>query len=197
MVRPVAPLPAGPLELVLPSRRATRRLAAALGARLVKGDVVWLEGELGAGKTFFTRGLLRALGVPEAVPVTSPTFALMHEHEGRAGAIVHLDLYRLGDASELSELGLDEAFEGAIAVVEWGARFREAIPERSGVTVARHLPSSAGVGMPSRSGATHLIAPRGLEIELVHRDGEGRLARLRALDARGAELLAGLERRLP
>ena len=164
MVRPVAPLPAGPLELVLPSRRATRRLAAALGARLVKGDVVWLEGELGAGKTFFARGLLRALGVPEAVPVTSPTFALMHEHEGRAGAIVHLDLYRLGDASELSELGLDEAFEGAIAVVEWGARFRGA------------------------------IAPRGLEIELCHRDGPGRLARLRALDARGAQLLGALAR---
>jgi tRNA threonylcarbamoyladenosine biosynthesis protein TsaE len=166
MVRPVAALTPGEptLEVPLPSRRATRRLAAALGARLEIGDVVWLEGELGAGKTFFTRGLLRALGVPEAVPVTSPTFALMHEHAGRV-PIVHLDLYRLGDPSELDELGLHEAFEGAIAVVEWGARFRAA------------------------------IAPRGVEIELAHRDGEGRIARLRALDARGAELLGAIHPR--
>ncbi|MGH0038487.1 MAG: tRNA (adenosine(37)-N6)-threonylcarbamoyltransferase complex ATPase subunit type 1 TsaE, partial [Myxococcota bacterium] len=96
--------------------RRTRHLGAALGARLVPGDVVWLEGELGAGKTFFARGLLRALGVSEAIPVTSPTFALVHEHEGRV-PIRHLDLYRLGDVDErgwidrdhLARLPLDRA----------------------------------------------------------------------------------------
>lgn len=149
------------IELELPTRRATRRLAAALGERLRVGDLVWLEGELGAGKTFFTRGLLRALGVPQAVPVTSPTFALVHEHEGRV-PIKHLDLYRLGDASELIELGIDEALEEAVVVIEWGGRFREA------------------------------IAPRGLEVQLVAEGETGRVARLRALDLRGAELLRAL-----
>lgn len=151
-------MPPSTLELELPSRRATRRLAAALGAHLRVGDVVWLEGELGAGKTFFTRGLLRALGVPEDVPVTSPTFALVHEHEGRA-PIRHLDLYRLGEADELSELGVDEALEEAVVVIEWGARFRDA------------------------------IARRGLQIELVATGAKGRVARLTALDGRGAALL--------
>jgi tRNA threonylcarbamoyladenosine biosynthesis protein TsaE len=117
------------LELDLPTRRATRRLGVALGPMLAPGDVVWLEGELGAGKTFFARGLLRALGVPEAVPVTSPTFALVHEHEGRV-PIRHLDLYRIDDAGELKELGIDEALDSAVVVIEWGARLRDAIGAR-------------------------------------------------------------------
>lgn len=146
------------LELELPTRRSTRRLAAALAERLRIGDIVWLEGDLGAGKTFFARGLLRALGVPESVPVTSPTFALMHEHEGRV-PIRHLDLYRLGEADELVELGIEEALEEAVVVIEWGARFREA------------------------------IGSRGVEVTLVPEGETRRLARLRALDPRGAELV--------
>ncbi|MCB9591320.1 MAG: tRNA (adenosine(37)-N6)-threonylcarbamoyltransferase complex ATPase subunit type 1 TsaE [Sandaracinaceae bacterium] len=153
---------AEPLLLTLRSRRATRNLGKALAALLEPGDVVWLEGELGAGKTFFTRGLLRALGVPEAIPVTSPTFALMHEHEGRV-AIRHLDLYRLDDAAELDELGIEEALEGAVVVIEWGARFRDA------------------------------IAARGVEIVLsVPDEGGGRGAALRGVDARGARIVAAL-----
>ncbi len=151
------------MERLLESRRATRRLGAALAPLLAPGDVIWLEGELGAGKTFFTRGLLRALGVPEAIPVTSPTFALMHEHEGRA-PIRHLDLYRLGDVEELDELGIGELFEDAIVVIEWGARFRDA------------------------------LGARGLEIALaIPDDGVGRRARLTALDPRGERMLAALE----
>lgn len=155
------------MELALPTRRATRRLGAALAPLLEIGDVIWLEGELGAGKTFFARGLFRALGVPESIPVTSPTFALMHEHEGRAAPILHLDLYRLGDVEALDELGLAEAFERAIVVVEWGARFRGALGER------------------------------GLEIALtIPEEGPGRAARLTALDARGEILLAALAPRV-
>lgn len=155
------------MELALTTRRRTRQLGAALGAILEPGDVVWLEGELGAGKTFFARGLLRALGVPESIPVTSPTFALVHEHEGRV-PIRHLDLYRLGDPDELVELGVDEALRQAVIVVEWGARFRDA------------------------------IAPRGVEIVLsMPDDGGGRRASVRALDARGRvirDALAGAPR---
>lgn len=127
-------------SLELPTRRSVRKLGAALAPLLRPGDVVWLEGELGAGKTFFTRGLLRALGVPEVIPVTSPTFALVHEHEGRV-PIWHLDLYRLGAVDELTELGLDEALDEAVVVIEWGARFRDAIGAR-GIEIALEVPPS-------------------------------------------------------
>ena len=114
-----------PIELSLPTRRATRRLAAAIGAALRPGDLVVLEGDLGAGKTFLVRGIARALGVPSSVRITSPTFALVNEHVGRM-PIVHADLYRLGDARELSELGLVERVGGeAVVLVEWGERFSE------------------------------------------------------------------------
>lgn len=151
------------LTLDLESRRATRRLGAALAARLEIGDVVWLEGELGAGKTFFARGLFRALGVPEAVPVTSPTFALLHEHEGRV-PIAHLDLYRLSGVEELVELGLFEVMERSVTVIEWGARLRPGIGAR-GIEVK--------------------LARRAAE-------ERGRAATIRGLDARGEALMDGL-----
>lgn len=153
--------------LDLPTRRSTRLLGRALGAVLEVGDVVWLEGELGAGKTFFARGLFRALGVPDEVPVTSPTFGLVHELEGRV-SIRHLDLYRLGDDSDLSELGIDEMLTDAIVVLEWGARFRSAIAER-GVELALAIPESAA----------------------------GRTVRIRGLDARGLQIVRGLGARRP
>jgi tRNA threonylcarbamoyl adenosine modification protein YjeE len=116
-----------PIELALPTRRATRRLAAAIGAALVPGDLVVLEGDLGSGKTFLVRGIARALGVPSGVRVTSPTFALVNEHTGRM-PIVHADLYRLGDASDLTELGLVERVGSeAVVLVEWGERFADAL----------------------------------------------------------------------
>lgn len=110
-------------ELALPHRRATRRLAALLGAALTPGDLVVLEGDLGAGKTFLVRGICRALGVPSSVRVTSPTFALVHEHSAR-WPLLHADLYRLGSPDELVELGLGERIgRDAVVLVEWGDRF--------------------------------------------------------------------------
>ena len=113
------------------------RLARRLALALEPGDVVFLEGALGAGKTFFVRAACRALGVSSRVPIQSPTFALVHEHEGRS-RIVHADLYRLGDASELDELGLGEMLEGAVGFVEWGLRFADALGA-DGVVVALSL----------------------------------------------------------
>lgn len=111
------------IELALPNRRATRRLAALLGAALSPGDLVVLEGDLGAGKTFLVRGICRALDVPSSVRVTSPTFALVHEHQARV-PLLHADLYRLGSPDELIELGLGERIgRDAVVLIEWGDRF--------------------------------------------------------------------------
>jgi tRNA threonylcarbamoyladenosine biosynthesis protein TsaE len=115
------------LTLSLPTRRATRRLSAALAVVLVPGDLVVLEGDLGAGKTFLVRGIARGLGVPVRLPVTSPTFTLVNELRARL-PVVHADLYRLGEADELIELGLaDRVGRDAIVLVEWGDRFAEAL----------------------------------------------------------------------
>lgn len=111
----------------LPTRRATRRLGTMLGSVLRAGDLVVLEGDLGAGKTFLVRAVARALGLPAEVPVTSPTFTLVNEHR-TTPPLVHADLYRLGDADELVELGLlDRIGADAIVIVEWGDRFAEAL----------------------------------------------------------------------
>ena len=91
--------------------------AARFGACLQAGDVVALEGPLGAGKTTFVRGL--AAGRGSADPVSSPTFTFWHRYGGTP-PISHLDLYRIDDPSELRELGLEDAFDpAAIVVVEW------------------------------------------------------------------------------
>jgi tRNA threonylcarbamoyladenosine biosynthesis protein TsaE len=112
----------------LPTRRATIHFARKLAAALAPGDLVILSGGLGAGKTFLTRALCRALGVPPSTPITSPTFTLVHEHHGdeQHGSlrVAHADLYRLRGAGELVELGLrDLRADGAVLVVEWGEPF--------------------------------------------------------------------------
>jgi tRNA threonylcarbamoyladenosine biosynthesis protein TsaE len=98
---------------------ATERAGAALAARLRPGDVVLVSGELGAGKTTFVRGALRALGVTG--PVTSPTFVVGHAYEGARGPVSHLDLYRLAGGMADEDPGLLEPFfaPDAIAFVEW------------------------------------------------------------------------------
>lgn len=113
------------LELQLQSEQATLALARTVAELLEAGDVVGLEGGLGAGKTTFTRGAVHGLGVPAQTAVTSPTFALLHQYEGRL-PIGHADLYRLGNGIEIEELGLDELLEnGAVLFVEWGRKFEE------------------------------------------------------------------------
>ncbi len=113
--------------IALPTRRRTTRLAATLAELLLPGDLVILKGDLGAGKTFFTRALARALGVPPSIGITSPTFTLVHEIEAKI-PIAHADLYRLNEPGELAELGLrDRRGEGAALVVEWGEPYLDAL----------------------------------------------------------------------
>lgn len=145
------------LTLPLADRRATRRLARAVAQALAAGDLLVLEGPLGSGKTFFTRALCRALGLPEAEPVTSPTFTLVCEHETRL-PLLHADLYRLASVEELEPLGLRaRRDEGAVLVVEWGAPFTEALGGDALLLQLTPTPRSAAL---SASGArsTELLA---------------------------------------
>ena len=113
----------------LPTAEATERFGRQLAGLLRAGDVVLLDGELGAGKTTLTRGLGAGLGVRGEV--TSPTFVLARVHPslGEGPALVHVDAYRLGGAAELDDLDLDETLERAVTVVEWGAGLAEELAE--------------------------------------------------------------------
>jgi tRNA threonylcarbamoyladenosine biosynthesis protein TsaE len=112
------------------SAEETIRLGQRLGARLHEGDVVALAGDLGSGKTWFTKGLALGLGVPTDEVVTSPSFALMNAYEGRC-MLFHIDVYRLEALSDFLDAGLDEYLHGnAVAVMEWADRWPEILPER-------------------------------------------------------------------
>jgi tRNA threonylcarbamoyl adenosine modification protein YjeE len=114
-----------PLHVPLPTRRSTTRLARALAQAVEPGALVVLCGELGVGKTFLTRALLRALDLPQGERVTSPTFSLVHDYSAKHD-VLHADLYRLGDASELGPLGLVEGRRrGAVLLVEWGLPYAD------------------------------------------------------------------------
>ncbi|HJK92294.1 MAG TPA: tRNA (adenosine(37)-N6)-threonylcarbamoyltransferase complex ATPase subunit type 1 TsaE, partial [Polyangiaceae bacterium LLY-WYZ-15_(1-7)] len=127
-----ADLDAPPLEATfdVADEAGTIALARRTAAALRPGDLLLLEGDLGAGKTFFVRALARALGVPEDEPVQSPTFALVHHYPDATPPLVHADVYRLPDPGELVYTDLPEALqEGeAIVVVEWGTAFEDAWP---------------------------------------------------------------------
>lgn len=125
------------IGLRLSGEAATARLGALLAEFLRPGDLVLLEGDLGAGKTTLARHVIHALGVPESEPVTSPTFALIHEFTGRV-PVLHADLYRLPPDADLLELGLGEALERAVALVEWGAG-RGGVLSRPAMTVELRL----------------------------------------------------------
>jgi tRNA threonylcarbamoyladenosine biosynthesis protein TsaE len=113
-------------ELIIPTPEAMEQLGAAIARQLRAGDLVLLNGELGAGKTTLTRGLGTELGVRGAV--TSPTFVLARTHPRPSGEpLVHVDAYRLGSALELDDLDID--FERSIVVVEWGAGLLDGITE--------------------------------------------------------------------
>ena len=114
--------------LEAPDEAATSSCAAAQAAWLEPGDFVALIGDLGAGKTTFARGLIRALVKAPDLEAPSPTFTLMQIYEAPRGPVVHADFYRLRGARELENLGWDEAIAGAIAIVEWAERIVEALP---------------------------------------------------------------------
>lgn len=114
-------------SLTLASPDATDRFAAILGARLGPGDCLLLQGGIGAGKTHFARALIRSLlPVPEDVP--SPTFTLVQVYDGPGFEIWHSDLYRLTHPDEVAELGLTQAFDTALCLIEWPDRLGDMAP---------------------------------------------------------------------
>ena len=109
------------------SPKATRELARKLANRLIAGDVVLLQGDLGAGKTEFVKGLAEGLKVTERV--TSPTFTLMNLYQGTM-PVYHFDLYRLDDAEDLANIGFEEFLGGeGVAIIEWPDLFPTEMPD--------------------------------------------------------------------
>jgi tRNA threonylcarbamoyladenosine biosynthesis protein TsaE len=125
------------VTVISTSPAETRRLGVWVGRRLTAGDVIRLTGEMGAGKTLFTRGIAEGLGVPRGRGVRSPTFTLVHEYQGRH-PIYHIDLYRLRE-KELEEVGWEEYLWGdGVAVIEATEKIGQRLPgERLDVVLVR------------------------------------------------------------
>ena len=119
-----------PLVLESHSTEATEQIGAELALFLSPGDVITLDGDLGAGKTAFTRGLARGLGLSS--PIASPTFTIVSEHpaEGEERlSLYHFDVYRLSDADDFLDSGLDEyLYRDGVSVLEWGEIVADALP---------------------------------------------------------------------
>lgn len=116
-------------RLITSSAQDTDATGERLGATLGAGDVVALSGELGAGKTVFVQGLVRALGVTSGA--TSPTFVLVNEYRGRL-PVHHVDAYRTESLAELLDLGLEEMMDGdGVTVIEWAEKARPLLPART------------------------------------------------------------------
>lgn len=117
----------------------TFALGEALGKRAVKGQIYCLHGDLGVGKTVFTQGFAKGLGIEE--PVNSPTFTIVQEYDDGRLPFYHFDVYRIGDISEMDEIGYEDYFFGeGICLVEWPSRITELLPEDAiSITIKKDL----------------------------------------------------------
>jgi tRNA threonylcarbamoyladenosine biosynthesis protein TsaE len=108
----------------------TEAIARQIAKELNVGSILALEGELGSGKTQFTKGIVA--GLESSAPVTSPTFTIIHEYPGGRLPVYHFDFFRLEDRQSVGRLGLDDYFFGdGVSVIEWADRFPEFIPEQA------------------------------------------------------------------
>ncbi|WP_069129993.1 tRNA (adenosine(37)-N6)-threonylcarbamoyltransferase complex ATPase subunit type 1 TsaE [Rhodohalobacter halophilus] len=120
------------------SEQDTFRIAKSFAGECKPGDVICLKGDLGAGKTHFTKGFVTAFGI-DANQVTSPTFSLINEYEGDGMDLFHFDFYRLEHLQEALEIGAEEYLYGnGICVVEWPERIEEIIPHDAKVITIRN-----------------------------------------------------------
>jgi len=123
------------MRIVTNSETETKELGFDLARKLPSGTIVAFYGDLGAGKTTFTKGLAQGLGI--SAQVTSPTYTIVNEYETGERPLIHFDMYRLHSADDLFEIGWEDYLErGAILAVEWSERVEEAFPEH---TVRVHI----------------------------------------------------------
>ena len=114
------------MELITTSPAQTERIGAALAAQLKPGTVIAYQGDLGAGKTAFTRGLARGLGYTD--PVTSPTYTIVNEYLGGRLPLFHFDMYRLASSDDLWDIGWEDYLDrGGVCAVEWSENVRDTL----------------------------------------------------------------------
>ena len=121
------------------SPEETFRLGRKLGEAAVPGQVFTLSGDLGTGKTVFTQGLAKGLGIEE--PVNSPTFTIVQVYDEGRLPIYHFDVYRIGDIEEMEEVGFEDYIMGdGVSLIEWAELIREILPEkRTAVRIEKDL----------------------------------------------------------
>lgn len=133
--------------------------AAAFAPRLRAGDVLFLRGDLGAGKTAFARALIRAMTGQPDLAVPSPTFTLVQTYDTPAGPLWHFDLYRLKSAEEIFEIGWEEALGGAIMIVEWPERLGD--DDGGGLAPRDRLEIVLSIATDNNQHRSLRLAPRG------------------------------------
>jgi tRNA threonylcarbamoyladenosine biosynthesis protein TsaE len=150
------------------SRSETVGVGASIAEFLRAGDVVILSGELGAGKTALSSGIIAALGCGDQV--TSPTFTIMRHHPlAHGGEVLHLDAYRLTGPDDAEDIGLLELLDrGAIAIIEWGERIADALGQDLLVVTMRHMDDADGVDRADDDREIHLegVGPRWAHVDL-------------------------------
>ena len=117
----------------------TYALGKSLGEAAKPGDVICLNGDLGVGKTVFTQGFADGLGITE--PVNSPTFTIVQQYDDGRFPLYHFDVYRIGDVSEMDEVGYEDCFYGeGVCLIEWSNLIEEILPEHvTSVTIEKDL----------------------------------------------------------
>jgi len=122
------------MEYITNSPEETEKVGAALAQKLQPGAVIAYRGDLGAGKTAFTRGLARGLGYAE--PVTSPTYTIVNEYLGGRLPLFHFDMYRLRSSDDLWDIGWEDYLDrGGIAAVEWSENIDDALEDAIVITI--------------------------------------------------------------
>jgi tRNA threonylcarbamoyladenosine biosynthesis protein TsaE len=123
--------PTAKLTVTSRSPEETFLIGKIIGRNLIEKDIVALVGDLGAGKTCLAQGIARGLGVPDEYQITSPSFTLINEYQGRM-MLYHFDLYRLSRASEMNDMGYEEYFFGeGVSVIEWADKITGILPHES------------------------------------------------------------------
>ena len=116
--------------MITNSAKETMLVGEKLAKKLKPGDMIALSGNLGSGKTTFTKGIGKGLGVKDSKRINSPTFVLIKEYNGRV-PLYHLDLYRLDDLKEIENLAIEEYIYGnGITVIEWAEKIKSILPEK-------------------------------------------------------------------